>query len=122
LQTQLIAIVDDDALARDGICELVESLGFKAVTFTSAEDFLQSGMIAKTTCLITDQQMPGLNGVELQEALRSQGYHTPVIVITAFPNEKLRARALEAGAVGFLSKPFGEELLIKFLSDAITRN
>src|SRR5262249_23593742 len=63
--------------------------------------------------------MPGLNGVELQEALRSQGYHTPVIVITAFPNEKLRARALDAEAIGFLSKPFDEGSLIKSLTDAI---
>ena len=119
MQTPLIAIIDDDALAREGIGELVESLGYKANTFCSAEDFLQSGMIAKTTCLITDLQMPGLNGLELQEALRSQGCHTPVIVITAFPNEKLRARALDAGAVAFLSKPFDEESLIKSMTDAI---
>jgi FixJ family two-component response regulator len=118
-EAPLISIVDDDALARDGIRELVESLGFNAVTFVSAEDFLQSGMIATTTCLITDQQMPGLNGVELQEALRSQGYHTPAIVITAFPNEKIRTRALEGGAVGFLTKPFDEDSLIKSLTAAI---
>ena len=64
----------------------------------------------------------GLNGVELQERLRSQGYHTPVIVITAFPNDKLRARALDAGAVGFLTKPFDEESLIRFLTDATKGN
>src|SRR5262249_14435469 len=74
----LISIVDDDSLARDGICELVDSLGYKGVTFESAEHFLQSGVIADATCLITDVQMPGLNGLELQEALRSQGYRTPV--------------------------------------------
>ena len=61
----LISIVDDDALARDGISDLVESFGYKAVTFNSAENFLQSGVIAETTCLITDLQMPGLNGLEL---------------------------------------------------------
>jgi len=72
----------------------VESLGYKSITFSSAEDFLQSGMIAKTTCLITDLQMPGLNGVELQEALKSQRNQTPVIVITAYPNETHRTRAL----------------------------
>jgi len=86
----LISIVDDDALARDGIAELVESLGYRAVTFTSAEHFLRSDVIAKTTCLITDMQMPGLNGLELQEALKSQGYRTPVILITAYPNGKHR--------------------------------
>ena len=77
----LISIVDDDALARDGICELVESLGYQGVTFSSAEHFLQSSAIAETTCLITDMQMPGLNGLELQEALHSRGYQTPVILI-----------------------------------------
>jgi tungstate transport system substrate-binding protein len=116
----LISIVDDDALARDGIRELVESLGYKTITFGSAEDFLQSSMVAETACLITDLQMPGLSGLELQETLRSQGYHTPVILITAFPNEKHRTRALDNGAVGFLSKPFDEASLIKCLTAAIT--
>jgi FixJ family two-component response regulator len=104
-ENTLISIVDDDAQARDGICELVESLGYRAVTFRSAEQFLESGMISQTTCLITDLQMPGLSGLELQEALQSRGYCTPVILITACPNEKHLARALNNGAVGFLHKP-----------------
>ena len=115
----LISIVDDDALARDGICVLVDSFGYKGVTFESAEHFLQSGVVADTTCLITDVQMPGLDGLELQEALRSQGYQTPVIVITAYPSEKYRARAFANGAVGFLSKPFSEQSLIECLNTAI---
>jgi FixJ family two-component response regulator len=114
----LISIVDDDALARDGIKELVESLGYKARTFVSAEHFLKSGLIAETACLITDLQMPGLNGLELQEALRSQGCRIPIILITAFPNEKHRNRALEGGALGFLSKPFDESSLIQCLAAA----
>lgn len=114
----LISIVDDDALARDGIKELIESLGYKARTFVSAEDFLESGMIAETACLITDLQMPGLNGLELQEALRSQGCCIPIILITAFPNEKHRNRALEGGALDFLSKPFDESSLIQCLAAA----
>ena len=93
-EAPLISIVDDDALARDGIHELVESLGYRAVTFNSAEYFLQSRVIGETTCLITDVQMPGLNGLELQEALKSQRNQTPVIVITAYPNETHRTRAL----------------------------
>jgi FixJ family two-component response regulator len=75
--------------------------------------------LAETICLITDLQMPELNGLELQEALRAKGYRTPVIMITAFPNEKQRARALENGAVGFLTKPFDERLLIECLTTAI---
>ena len=115
-----ISIVDDDALARDGTRELVESLGYQTTTFESAEDFLKSSMVPDTACLITDLQMPGLSGLELQDALRSQGYHTPVILITAFSNEKHRTRALDNGAVGFLSKPFDEASLIKCLTAAIT--
>jgi FixJ family two-component response regulator len=107
-EAPLIAIVDDDALARDGIRELVVSLGYEAVTFSSAEHFLGSSVIREVTCLITDLQMPGRNGLELQEALRSQGYYTPVILVTAYPNEQHRKRALDNGAVGFLNKPFHE--------------
>jgi FixJ family two-component response regulator len=118
-EAPLISIVDDDALARDGIRELVESLGYKAVTFISAEHFLESSFIKERTCLITDLQMPGLSGLELQEELRSQGYKIPIILITAYPNEEHRKRALGNGAVGFLSKPFDEEALIELLSAAI---
>jgi FixJ family two-component response regulator len=114
----LISIVDDDALARDGIRELVESLGYQARTFVSAKHFLESDVIAETSCLITDLQMPGLNGLELQETLRSQGRCIPIILITAFPNEKHRYRALEGGALGFLSKPFDETSLIQCLTTA----
>ena len=73
-------------------------------------------MIAETTCLITDVHMPGLSGLELQEALQSQGHLTPVIVITGYPNEKHRTRALGNGAVGYLSKPFDEQTLGKCLT------
>src|SRR5215470_9524918 len=89
-EVPLISIVDDDSLVGDGIAALVESLGYNAVTFTSAEHFLRSDVIAETTCLITDMQMPGLNGLELQEALQSHGHQTSVIVITAYPNERYR--------------------------------
>jgi|SRR5215831_8866802 len=118
-EAPLISIVDDDALARDGIRELVESLGYRAIPFNSAEYFLQSSVIGETTCLITDVQMPGLNGLQLMEALQSQGHQTSVIVITAYPNEKDRAHALDNGAIGFLSKPFDEQPLIECLTVAI---
>jgi FixJ family two-component response regulator len=115
----LVSIVDDDALARDGIRELVESLGYKAVTFSSAAHFLDSGVIAETTCLITDLQMPGLNGLDLQEALKLQGNQIPVILVTAYANDKHRTRALNNGAVGFLRKPFDDRSLMECLTDAI---
>ena len=115
----LISIVDDDALVGDGISELVESLGHRAVIFRSAELYLASNVIAETTCLITDMQMPGLNGLELLEALQSLGHQMPVIVITGYPNEKDRTRALKNGAVCYLTKPFDNERLIECLMVAI---
>ena len=118
-EDKLISIVDDDELARDGIRELVESFGYTVAAFSSAEDFLASSQVEETACLITDLQMPGLSGLELQEALRSQGHHTPVILITAYPSENHQKRALNGGAVGFLSKPFDERSLIKCLTAAI---
>ena len=118
-EAALISIVDDDALVGDGIREFVESLGYEAITFISAEHFLESGMIAETTCLITDLQMPGLSGLELQQTLRSQGYHTPVILVTGYASENHRTRALANGAVGFLAKPFDERSLIECLTVAI---
>jgi FixJ family two-component response regulator len=120
-QTQMVSIVDDDPLAREGIRELVESLGYKALAFDSAQDFLQSGAVATTGCLITDLQMPGLSGLDLQERLQADGYRTPVILITAFPNEKHRSRAISAGAIGFLSKPFEEQCLVECLTVAMNR-
>jgi FixJ family two-component response regulator len=118
-EAPLIAIVDDDELARDGIRALVESLGYAAATFTSAEHFLQSTLIAQVTCLIADLQMPGQSGLELQEALRSRGYQMPVILATAYPNDKDRTRALNNGAIDFLSKPFDDRWLMECLNDAI---
>jgi FixJ family two-component response regulator len=121
-QSEMVAIVDDDPLAREGIRELVESLGYKARAFVSAQDFLQSGVIARTGCLVTDLQMPGLSGLELQERVQALGYGTPVILITAYPNEKHRSRALSAGAIGFLSKPFEEQSLVECLTVAMRRS
>jgi FixJ family two-component response regulator len=117
----MVSIIDDDPLAREGIRELVESLGYKARVFVSAQDFLQSGAIATTGCLITDLQMPGLNGLDLQQRLQTQGHRTPVILITAYPSEKHRSRAMNAGAIGFLSKPFEEQSLVKCLIAAMKR-
>ena len=118
-EVPLISIVDDDELARDGMRELVESLGYNVATFKSAEYFLQSGSVARTTCLITDLQMPGLSGLELPQELQARGYHTPVILVIAYPTDKHRNHALKNGAVGFLSKPFSDSSLIECLTGAI---
>lgn len=115
----VISIVDDDSSMRDATSALVRSLGFTVATFASAEDFLESSRVDDTACLITDVQMPGLSGVELQSRLIAQGRNMPIIGVTAFPEESVRSQMLEAGAVGFLSKPFNEECLINCLATAL---
>jgi FixJ family two-component response regulator len=120
LQTPpLISIIDDDESMRCAVKSLVTSLGLNARTFASAEEFLRSPQVEHTTCLITDLQMPGLSGVELQKMLLAQGRHIPIIFMTAFPEERMRARSIEAGALGFLSKPFESQLLINLIEKAI---
>jgi FixJ family two-component response regulator len=115
----MISIVDDDESVREATKGLVRSLGYGAATFASAEEFLQSNEINDTECVISDVQMPGLSGVELQSQLIAQGNRTPIIFVTASPGERTRVRALKAGAIGVLSKPFNEERLIEYLHTAL---
>jgi FixJ family two-component response regulator len=117
----MISIIDDDVSMRNATRRLVKSLGLNADTFASAEEFLQSERVNDTACVITDMQMSGLSGAELQRLLIAQGVDTPIIFITAFPEENLRRRVLDAGAVGFLSKPFDEGCLISCLKAALGR-
>src|SRR4029450_3284603 len=107
-----ISIVDDDESMRCAVKSLVTSLGFDACTCASAEEFLQSPLLDDTACLITDLQMPGLSGIELQKSLLAQERHIPIIFMTAFPEERMRTRAMEAGALGCLSKPLESQTLI----------
>ena len=115
----IISIIDDDESMRCAIKSLVTSLGLDAHTFASAEAFLQSPHLDHTSCVITDLQMPGLNGIELQKSLLAQGRRIPIIFMTAFPEERMRARAIEAGALGFLSKPFDSQTLINLIDKAV---
>jgi FixJ family two-component response regulator len=115
----IISIIDDDDSMRCAMKSLVTSLGLRVHTFRSAEEFLQSPRLDDTSCLITDLQMPGLSGVELQSLLLAQAHHMPIILVTAFPEEPTRNRVMEAGALGFLSKPFETQTLIKLIEKAI---
>jgi FixJ family two-component response regulator len=117
----MISIVDDDGVVREATADLVSSLGYKTQTFASGEAFLESGQLEHISCLITDIQMPGLNGLELQSRLLAEGYQIPVIFITAFPTASARHRAMSAGAVAFLRKPFEERSLIQSLEAALAR-
>lgn len=115
----MISIVDDDKSIRDAAKTLVRSLGYEAATFASAEEFLESGQLEETACLITDVQMPGMSGADLQNHLIANGDCPPVIFVTAFPEDRLRERVLHAGAIGFLSKPFREDSLIACLNKVL---
>jgi FixJ family two-component response regulator len=117
--TPIISIVDDDESIRDVISSLIRSFGLTAHAFVSAEDFLQSPHLSETSCLICDVQMPNMNGIELQRVLIAQGRRIPIIFITAFPDDAVEARAMNAGAICFLSKPFDGREIIKYIGEAI---
>ena len=118
-QVPLISIVDDDHSVRVAVVTLVRSLGFDACSFDSAEGYLASDERRKTACIVSDVQMQGTNGLDMQNRLATQTDSTPIIFITAFPQPDLKRRALDAGAVCFLSKPFDGETLIKCIESAL---
>ena len=115
----LIAVVDDDAAIREAVQSLLRSVGFRAETFASAQDFLQSGRLPDTACLIVDVRMPRMNGLALQQRLRSAQCPIPIIFITAHGDAETRTRALRAGAVAFLDKPFSDEVLLDAVQAAL---
>jgi FixJ family two-component response regulator len=115
----VISIIDDDASVRTATQNLIRSLGYTVHIFASAEAFLQSPQLDVTSCVITDVQMPEMNGVELQRRLRATGYRVPFIFISAFPEERVRQRALKDGAICFLAKPFDGCVLINYLNTAL---
>jgi len=118
-QVPVISIIDDDEFIRTATNRLVRSLGFSAPMFASAEDFLRSPHLNDTSCVISDVQMPGIGGIELQSTLIAKGKNMPVIFITAFPDERIRAQVIKAGAVCILSKPFEGSTLIRCIDNAL---
>ena len=116
---RVLSLVDDDASVRKATARLIKSLGFTVEAFPSGEEFLSFGSLRITSCLVLDVQMPGMNGLQLQSHLAAAGYRIPIIFITAYPDEEIRAQALEAGAVAFLAKPFGQEALLKGIRSAL---
>jgi FixJ family two-component response regulator len=121
LKKALISIVDDDESVREAMQGLMKSLGFAAEAFASAEEFLASDSRNRAACLITDMQMPGLTGLGLHDRLVASGNPVPTIVITAFPDERTRARALQAGVVCHLVKPFNESDLLACIRSVLDR-
>jgi FixJ family two-component response regulator len=120
-ETPLIVCVEDDAGVRDAITGFIAALGFAAETFSSAEEFLQSGRLDDMSCLIIDVKLTGMSGLELQTRLVAMGCNTPIIIITAFPDERVHAQAINAGAVCFLTKPIAKGDLVDCIDQALKR-
>ena len=118
----LIAIVDDDESVRDAATNLFRSMGFPAVAFASAEDFLGSDAVATASCLVLDVQMPGMGGLKLQSHLAAIGRNIPIVFVTGYPDYRVRDKAMKSGAVCFLTKPFKEGDLLDGLKSALHPN
>jgi len=115
----LIAIVDDDESMRETMKDLLDSAGFSAVTFTSAESFLKSKRARTVSCLITDMRMPGMTGLELHRQLVASGAAIPTVLVTAYPEEHTREQALEEKVICYLAKPFPADELLACIRSAI---
>jgi FixJ family two-component response regulator len=115
----LVSVVDDDDSMRRAMGRLIRSFGFTVVVFASAEEFLVSGHLRDTSCLILDVHMPRMNGLQLQAYLVQAGFLMPIIFITAYLDEKVRAQALQAGAACFLEKPVSDGDLLNEIRRAL---
>jgi FixJ family two-component response regulator len=115
----LISIVDGDESIHRTATRLIESFGFRVAAFESADAFLRSGQLRDTACLIVDVQMPGMNGLQLQSQLAAVGCRIPIIFITAYDDKESYRRAMQAGAIAFLGKPFGDEQLLQTIHSAL---
>jgi FixJ family two-component response regulator len=115
----LISVVEDDQFFRESMRRLMRSLGYDVAAFPSAADFLASARLTETACLIADVHMPAMTGLELYEHVVETGYAIPTILVTAYPDDVDRARAMNHGVVCYLRKPFDERLLIRHLCAAL---
>ena len=118
LKPPQIVIIDDDKSVRSATSNLIRALGYPVDAFGSAKAFLDSNTILTTSCQISDVQMPGMNGVELQRHLSAAGHRMPIIFMTAHPTDAIRARVIGDGAIGYLSKPLCEQALLACLDKA----
>jgi FixJ family two-component response regulator len=114
-----IAIVDDDESVREAVKGLVRSIGLSAEAFASAEDFLRSPHLSRAACLVTDLNMPGMSGLDLHCHLTMVRKSIPTVLITAYPTDSVRARALSAGVICYLAKPFSEDDLLDCVRSAL---
>jgi FixJ family two-component response regulator len=115
----VITIVDDDESVREALLSLMRALGFASEAYPCAEDFLKSGRIRRTSCLIADIRMPGMSGLQLHRRLVASGNPVPTVLITAHPDEGIRAQAFQAGIICYLTKPFDEDDLLGCIHAAL---
>ena len=115
----LISVVEDDQPFRESMRKLMSALGYTVEAFPSAADFLASPLLGATACLVTDVQMPGMTGIELHRHLIDAGYAIPTILVTAYPDEVARKRALRDGVVCYLGKPVDDDHLERCLRSAL---
>jgi FixJ family two-component response regulator len=120
-EVPLICIVDDDLSVLEALVGLVESAGYRVLGFSSTADFLDWPHIPSASCLIVDVIMPSISGFELHRLLTAKHYRIPIIFITAYDDEDLRIRAFQAGAAGFLLKPFSDGPLFQTISSALEK-
>jgi FixJ family two-component response regulator len=121
-EPQLLSVVDDDESIRESVPDLLREFGFAARAFSSAEEFLSSDCVDETKCLILDIAMPGMNGPELHQELKSRRREIPVVFISGQKDETVRARVLKQGAAGFLLKPFSDTALLAAVNTALQIN
>jgi FixJ family two-component response regulator len=117
----VISVIDDDASVRAATDNLLSSHGYQVHTFASAVDFLKSARLGDSSCVVADVQMPVMSGLDLLTHMRTLGNDAPFVFITAFPDDSVRARALKAGAICFLAKPFAGPVLINCIENALNR-
>ena len=115
----LVAVIDDDESVRESLPDLLREFGHAVQTFASAEEFLASGDLDRTRCLILDVAMPGMSGPDLQRELRRRGKTTPIVFITAHSDPSMRPRLLKEGAIECLFKPFSDAALLEALRTAL---
>ena len=118
----MVCVVDDDMSVRRGLERLLRSAGYRVLTFGSAREFLDRHATASLSCLVLDIRMPGQSGLDLHEALVATGQEVPVIFITGNGDIPMAVRAMKAGAVDFLAKPFDDKELLDAVRDAVTRS
>lgn len=121
MEPPLLSVVDDDEMLRESLPDLLREFGFAAIAFSSGREFLSSGYLDETRCLILDVAMPEMSGLDLQAELKRRGYSIPTIFISGQKDDEIRELAFRQGAVNFLYKPFSDSVLLDAINEILLR-